>query len=108
MPTQNVVAKTWTFESDSNPDKTYETLLYPDGSTSCNCPGWTRKVDAKGNRSCKHTRLVHQNLADSQSVGKFDYTKDDPNLKMQLEASVEKLTKAGVWAPVAGKRKLAI
>lgn len=104
----NTVAKTWTFPSDSNPNKTYETLLYADGSTSCNCMGWTRKIDAKGNRSCKHTRLVHQGLADEEAKGMFDYTKDDPKLKFQLEESVERLTKAGVFAPVSGKRKLTI
>jgi len=102
------IAKTWTFQSDSNPNKTYETLLYVDGSTSCGCPGWTRKVDAKGNRSCKHTRSVHQNRADQDSVSLFDYTKDDPKLKMRLDKSVDELTKAGVWAPVTGKRKLSI
>jgi hypothetical protein len=107
MPTEPI-GKTWTFQSDSNPDKKYETLLYVDGSTSCNCPGWTRKVDAKGNRSCKHTRLVHQNQADAQAISMFDYAKDDPKLKMRLDKSVDELTKAGVWAPVTGKRKIAI
>jgi hypothetical protein len=67
------VAKVWTFVSGSNPNKSYETLQYTDGSTSCNCPGWTRRVDANGNRTCKHTRSVHQGTADSEAKAAHDY-----------------------------------
>lgn len=49
---------TWRFQSDSNLLKTYETLMYADGSFSCDCPGWTRRVDASGRRTCKHVRTV--------------------------------------------------
>lgn len=72
------VAKCWWFQSGSNPDKTYETLQYTDESTSCNCPGWTRRVDAEGNRSCKHTRLVHADRADNEAEKFVDYTKSKP------------------------------
>ena len=58
------IAKVWTFRSDSNPKKFYETLLYEDGSTSCNCPGWTRQVRGNGQRTCKHVRMVAQGIAD--------------------------------------------
>ena len=34
------ISKVWTFASDSNPS----TLQFLDGSTSCNCKGWTRRV----------------------------------------------------------------
>jgi len=67
------IAKVWTFTSDSNPSKSYETLQYTDGSTSCNCLGWTRRVAADGSRTCKHTRLVDQGLADSRCVATTDY-----------------------------------
>jgi hypothetical protein len=67
------ITKVWTFQSDSNPDKTYETLQYDDGTTSCNCPGWTRRVAQDGSRSCKHTRLVDQGLADSHCVSSHSY-----------------------------------
>ena len=66
------VARVWTFKSGSS-TKTYETLQYVDGSTSCNCMGWTRRVDANGNRSCKHTRSVHQGTANSEAVAHHDY-----------------------------------
>jgi hypothetical protein len=58
------ITKVWTFASDSNPDIEYETLQYADGSTSCNCKGWTRRVAANGSRSCKHTRYVDMGTAD--------------------------------------------
>jgi len=47
-----------TTPSSSNPNKVYETLVYQDGSVSCNCPGWTRRVAPDGSRSCKHTVKV--------------------------------------------------
>jgi SpoVK/Ycf46/Vps4 family AAA+-type ATPase len=42
------VSRVWTFASDSNPNIEYETLQYLDGSASCNCKGWTRRVPADG------------------------------------------------------------
>jgi bifunctional non-homologous end joining protein LigD len=55
--TAKTVKRTWTFQSSSG-NGSYETRLYSDGSTSCNCPGWTRRVASDGSRSCKHTREV--------------------------------------------------
>lgn len=66
------VARVWTFESSSS-SKEYETLQYTDGSTSCNCPGWTRRVAADGSRTCKHTRMVDQGIADSRCVSSHEY-----------------------------------
>jgi hypothetical protein len=40
------ITRVWTFESDSNPNIEYATLQYTDGSTSCNCKGWTRRLAA--------------------------------------------------------------
>lgn len=51
------VVYAWTFASSSSSHH-YETLQYEDGSLSCDCPGWTRRVDEHGARSCKHTRTV--------------------------------------------------
>lgn len=67
------VAKVWTFRSTSNPSKTYETLLLIDDDTSCNCPGWTRRVDSSGNRSCRHTRSVNMGTADTECDAFYDY-----------------------------------
>ena len=59
------IAKCWTFASSSGGGR-YQTLLYADGSTSCDCPGWCRRVAADGSRSCKHTRSVLMGTADRE------------------------------------------
>jgi ATP-dependent DNA ligase len=51
------ISKKFRFESSSG-NGVYETLLLTDGTTSCNCPGWTRRVATDGSRSCKHTKQV--------------------------------------------------
>ena len=61
------IAKFWTFASSST-DKTYQTILYTDGSTSCDCFGWCRRVKGDGSRSCKHTRSVDMKMADRECV----------------------------------------
>jgi hypothetical protein len=43
-----------TVQSSSNKTKTYEVLTYDDGSTSCNCPAWTRSAL----RTCKHLKFA--------------------------------------------------
>ena len=60
------LTKTWTFQSNSNPNKSYETSQYEDGSTSCQCRGWT--FAKNGVRSCTHTRKVEQGLADREAL----------------------------------------
>ena len=75
------VNKVWSFASDSNPNIEYETLQYVDGTTSCNCQGWTRRVAADGSRSCKHTRYVDMGTADRiQPAGR------DPNCRSHSHA----------------------
>jgi hypothetical protein len=65
------IAKCWTFASSSGRG-TYQTLLYADGSTSCDCPGWCRRVAADGSRSCKHTRSVLMGTADRECQSMHD------------------------------------
>jgi hypothetical protein len=67
------IAKCWTFASSSGRG-TYQTLLYADGSTSCDCPGWCRRVAADGSRSCKHTRSVLMRTADRECQSMHDRT----------------------------------
>ena len=69
------IVKVWIFNSSSNPNKNYESLKYSDGSLSCNCPGWCRRVTADGYRTCRHTRSVDAGTADSECVSMVDYTK---------------------------------
>ena len=72
------IAKVWTFASSSG-SGTYETLQYTDGTTSCACPGWTRRVATDGSRSCKHTRLIDQGLADQHSESNHSYSQPHQN-----------------------------
>src|SRR5260370_7243489 len=58
------ISRAWTFASDSNATVEYESLQYMDGTTSCSCKGWTRRVAPDGSRSCKHTRYVDMGTAD--------------------------------------------
>jgi len=67
------ISKVWTFSSDSNPNAQYETLQYVDGTTSCGCMGWTRRVAGDGTRSCKHTRYVDMGIADQHATATHDY-----------------------------------
>jgi len=69
-------AFTWMFGSKSNPSAVpHETIQYVDGTTSCNCFGWCRRVQSDGSRSCTHTRLVEQGLADGHCLSKIDHLK---------------------------------
>jgi hypothetical protein len=66
--------KSWWFPSETNPNKPpYETMLNEDESLSCNCMGWTRRVDRSGRRSCRHTRLVESGAADDYALKVIDY-----------------------------------
>ena len=65
------VAKIWSFESSSG-SKTYQAVQYEDGSTSCDCMGWTRR-NPPGGRNCKHTRAIDLGIADRQSTSSRDY-----------------------------------
>ena len=40
----------------SNGVTKYSTLLWKDGTASCDCPGWTQRISDDGERSCKHTK----------------------------------------------------
>ena len=96
------VAKVWTFESDSSPGKTYEALQYTDGSTSCGCMGWTRRVAPDGSRSCKHTRAIDQGVADTQAMAHKDYTVSAA--AVPAKAAQASLKKAAATKVQAGRR----
>jgi hypothetical protein len=58
MPREKQAIARFEFSSRSDRNKLYDTLLYSDGSTSCNCRGWTFKRHAASKRECKHTDEV--------------------------------------------------
>lgn len=55
------IAHTFPYVSKSDPSKNYKCLVYKDGTMSCNCPGWTRRV-VNGVRECKHTQCTEASL----------------------------------------------
>ena len=94
------ITRVWTFASDSNPDIEYETLLYADGTTSCSCKGWCRRVAPDGSRSCKHTRYVDMGTADNHCKATHRYK---PQQKGTSHAKHEV-----IQLPKLGHRKFAL
>lgn len=70
------LAITYFFNSSSG-KVVYQTLLYVDGNTSCDCPGWTKRC-VDGLRTCKHVRLVMAGMADSECCRKVDHRGGGP------------------------------
>ena len=104
MPRNNLgeIAKSWMFASSSG-SGIYETILYVTGATSCNCKGWTSHLDKKtGQRSCKHTRMVEQGVADQAAESCHNYISDGASvLKAAAKLlGVEKSKPAGKVAGV--------
>jgi hypothetical protein len=95
------IGKVWTFSSDSNPNVQYETLRFVDGTTSCNCKGWTRRVAADGCRSCKHTRCVDMGAADDRCIAKHGY---EPQKQEQPHHAKNHIFQI----PKLGQRKIAV
>lgn len=64
------VVKVWTFRGNlrGSVQDRYETIRYADGTLSCDCRGWCRCADEDGNRTCKHTRMVEQGVADKRAM----------------------------------------
>jgi hypothetical protein len=48
------------FRSQSKPENSYETIVYTDLSTSCNCRGWC--IAKNGIRECRHTIQVEESI----------------------------------------------
>jgi len=104
------ITRVWSFASDSNPNVEYQTLQYADGTTSCNCKGWTRRLAADGSRSCKHTRLVDMGTADRQCKATHSYELESPQ-NHQPQASRKGSNHANhhtFQIPKLGHRKFAI
>jgi hypothetical protein len=97
------IHKVWTFRSDSDPEVRYQTLQYSDGTTSCECRGWCRRVAVDGSRSCKHTRWVDQGIADRHCTAAHDYDNHKPQPSVQNHVQPQIKT-----TPKLGQRKFAV
>lgn len=104
-------AKMWEFESNSNPAKHYQTILYANGTTSCNCPGWTRHKsyggDPSTSRTCSHVASIEMGTADTQAVGMNDYSVEGLPSAVTEVLTTNK-TQAETKNISFGKRKLSI
>lgn len=69
------IATMFIFESESTPGKSYQTLLYTGGSTSCECPGFIfkRKTTADGQRTCRHVRDIEAGEANRHAKKVVEY-----------------------------------
>lgn len=63
------IVKAWAFKSETDSSRTYQTLLYDSGATSCDCLGWTKRAQ----RTCRHVRWVELGLADECASAIVDY-----------------------------------
>ena len=86
------VVKIWHFSSETSTGRPpYQTLLYDNGATSCNCWGWCKRtsiVEGRVCRSCKHTRLVDSGQADAYACA---ITTEFPQF---VEAAMERRQKS--------------
>jgi hypothetical protein len=104
------ISQVWTFASDSNPGVHYETLQYIDGTTSCNCKGWTRRTTQDGRRSCKHTRFVDMGIADQNCTANHNYQnhQSHQNPQPQLKEQTNHAQTHIHQIPQLGHRKIAV
>ena len=73
------IATLFVFASDSSPGKSYQALLYTDGSTSCECPSWKfkKRTLPNGERTCKHVRDIDAGLGESHALKVVRYAQLD-------------------------------
>lgn len=76
------IATLYVFGSESKPGRTYQTLVYIDGTTSCECPAWTyKRKTANGERTCKHVRFIECGLAAQHAVSMVEYSTPSPRAR---------------------------
>ena len=103
------ITRVWSFASDSNPNLEYQTLQYADGTTSCNCKGWTRRVAPDGSRSCKHSRAVDMGTADQTCKATHNYENHQPQNHHQLSTKGNNHASHHTFQiPKLGHRKFAL
>ncbi len=90
--TTKAISKAWTFASSRIGGTPYQTLLYADGSTSCDCMCWTRRVQPNGSRSCKHTRFVDMGIADSNATAQQSYAMGEKTATVSPSGQVKPTT----------------
>lgn len=82
------IATLFVFASESTPGKSYQTLVYIDGSMSCDCPGWKfkKKTTADGERTCRHLRDIESGLANQHAIKTVEYATAAPRVRQRAMA----------------------
>lgn len=75
----------YVFASESTAGREYQTLLYSDGTTSCECPGWRykKKTLPDGSRTCRHIRDIDAGLAARHALRVVEYAVSATRPKQQ-------------------------
>lgn len=92
MTKTKTIARQLQYRSSHDPSILYTTILWSDGTASCNCPGWCkRKPTPDGARSCKH--VISAGFAPiSESVAEpYAVTKSKQNMKHGQSAPIQKM-----------------
>ena len=95
------LAQCWTFRSSSG-SRSYQTLLYADGTTSCDCPGWCKRVAGDGSRSCRHTRSVVMGTAGRECENTHAYQGAAPTVSSDARPAAGRIDQFGQL----GRRKI--
>lgn len=97
------------FASESTPGKQYQTLVYTDGSTSCECPAWKfkKKTTASGARTCTHVRQYEAGMAEEHAVKVVRYAEVIAAPAMPLpRVAIPGATQGRLSAQAAGRRRV--
>lgn len=63
----------------------YESLLYSDGSMTCNCPGWTIKKKDK-ERDCTHLKTIRDGRVNLALMELFKESKLPPEMSIKTKS----------------------
>ncbi len=86
----------------------YQILQHADGSTSCDCLGWCRRVAADGSRSCKHVRAVDMGTADRTCKATHSYENHQPRNHQQASTKGNNANYRTFEIARLGQRKFAV
>jgi hypothetical protein len=108
---QKEIAILYVFTSESSPGKQYQTLVYVDGSTSCECPGWKfkKRITATGERTCKHVRYHEAGMADSHAIKSVRYAEivsSPARARLPRLAVPGTMARGNLSAQAAGRRRI--
>jgi hypothetical protein len=85
------------YPSGSSPGKSYTVCEVSDGTTSCDCMGWTRR-NPPGGRTCKHTQDYESFLRAQWGRSKSEKPVTIPSFETSTKASEKGGSLASLFA----------